>query len=119
VHEWKVRSSPWYVRREVKKRDKGMCRLCGVNVVKAHREWTRAKPPAGDRAARKRWRAARPHWEADHIVPVADGAASAASTTTAFSAGRATSASPSNGGPRGWYLGACCRFDDSPWRCAY
>jgi 5-methylcytosine-specific restriction endonuclease McrA len=73
VHEWKIRSSPWYVRREVKKRDKGVCRLCGVNVVKAHREWTRARPPADDRPARKRWRAERPRWEADHIVPVADG----------------------------------------------
>ena len=73
VHEWKIRSSPWYVRREVKKRDKGICKLCGFNVVKAHREWTRSKPPASDRAARKAWRAARPKWEADHIVPVADG----------------------------------------------
>ena len=73
VHEWKIRSSPWYVRREVKKRDKGICRLCGLNVVKAHREGTRTKPPASDRAARKVWRAARPRWEADHIVPVADG----------------------------------------------
>jgi 5-methylcytosine-specific restriction enzyme A len=73
VHEWKIRSSPWYVRREVKKRDKGICRLCETNVVKAHREWTRAKPPASDRAARRRWRADRPRWEADHIVPVADG----------------------------------------------
>ena len=73
VHEWKIRSSPWYVRREVKKRDKGICRLCGLNVIKAHREWSRSKPAASDRAARKRWRAVRPLWEADHIVPVADG----------------------------------------------
>jgi 5-methylcytosine-specific restriction protein A len=73
VHEWKIRSSPWYVRQQIKKRDKGTCQLCGFNVVKAHREWTRSKPSAGDRAARKAWRAARPRWEADHIVPVADG----------------------------------------------
>ena len=73
VHEWKIRSSPWYVRREVKRRDKGVCRMCGFNVVKAHREWTRSKPPGGDRPARKVWRATRPRWEADHIVPVADG----------------------------------------------
>ena len=33
----------------------------------------RARPPASDRAARKAWRAGRPRWEADHIVPVADG----------------------------------------------
>ncbi len=73
VHEWKIRSSPWYVRQQVKKRDKGICQLCGFNVVKAHREWTRAKPPPGDRLARRAWRARRPLWEADHIVPVADG----------------------------------------------
>jgi 5-methylcytosine-specific restriction protein A len=73
VHEWKIRSSPWYVRQQVKKRDKGTCQLCGFNVIKAHREWTRSKPPASDRTARKAWRAARPRWEADHIVPVADG----------------------------------------------
>ena len=73
VHEWKIRSSPWYVRREVKKRDKGICRLCGLNVLKAHREWGRRKPPATDRAARRQWRLERPRWEADHIVPVADG----------------------------------------------
>jgi len=73
VHEWKIRSSPWYVRQQIKKRDKGTCQRCGFNVVKAHREWTRGKPPAGDRGARKAWRAARPRWEADHIVPVADG----------------------------------------------
>ncbi|CAN5469008.1 hypothetical protein BH23ACI1_BH23ACI1_02500 [soil metagenome] len=73
VHEWKVRSSPWYVRQQVKKRDKGTCRRCGFNVVKAHREWTRSKPPASDRPARKAWRTAKPRWEADHIVPVADG----------------------------------------------
>jgi len=50
VHEWKIRSSPEYVREQVKKRDKGICRLCGANVVKSRRKW-----------------------EADHIVPVADG----------------------------------------------
>ena len=73
VHEWKIRSSPSYVRAEVKKRDKGICRACGLNVLKAHREWRRSQPAVGDRAARRAWRAARPRWEADHIVPVADG----------------------------------------------
>ena len=73
VHEWKIRSSPWYVRKQVKKRDRGTCRLCGLNVTKAHREWTRAKPPATDRVARRLWRSTEPRWEADHIVPVVDG----------------------------------------------
>jgi 5-methylcytosine-specific restriction endonuclease McrA len=73
VHEWKVRSSPWYVRQQLKKRDRGICRICGLDVAKAHREWRKQQPPVTDRAARRAWREARPRWEADHIVPVADG----------------------------------------------
>jgi len=73
VHEWRVRSSPSYVRKQVWTRDAGVCRMCGFDVRQARRRWTRERPPAGERAARRRWRAARPRWEADHIVPVADG----------------------------------------------
>ena len=73
VHEWKIRSSPSYVRKEVKKRDRGVCQCCGFDVRAAERAWRLQKPPGTDRAARKAWRAARPRWEADHIVPVADG----------------------------------------------
>ncbi|HEY7058309.1 MAG TPA: HNH endonuclease [Vicinamibacterales bacterium] len=73
VHEWKLRSSPHYVRRQVWKRDGGVCRLCGFDVRLAQRRWKREKPSAADRLARRRWRASRPRWEADHIIPVADG----------------------------------------------
>ena len=73
VHEWRIRSSPSYVRKEVKKRDRGVCQGCGFDVRAAERAWRLQKPPATDRVARKAWRAARPRWEADHIVPVADG----------------------------------------------
>ena len=73
VHEWRIRSSPSYVRKEVKKRDRGVCQSCGFDVRAAERAWRLRKPPGGDRRARKAWRAARPRWEADHIVPVADG----------------------------------------------
>lgn len=73
VHEWKVRSSPGYVRERVWKRDRGVCRLCGFDVGKAERGWRRRKPRPFDRYARRQWRAARPRWEADHILPVADG----------------------------------------------
>lgn len=73
VHEWKVRSSPGYVRERVWKRDRGVCRLCGFDVGKAERAWRRRKPRPFDRYARRQWRAARPRWEADHILPVADG----------------------------------------------
>jgi len=73
VHEWKLRSNPRYVRKQVWKRDGGVCRVCGFDVRQAERQWKRARPDASDRAARRRWRAVRPRWEADHIIPVADG----------------------------------------------
>jgi 5-methylcytosine-specific restriction endonuclease McrA len=47
--------------------------MCGVDVGRAQRAWRRGKPAGSDRAARRRWRAERPRWEADHIIPVADG----------------------------------------------
>jgi len=73
VHEWKIRSNPGYVRRQVWARDRGTCRACGFDVKSAERRWKREKPPANSRAARRSWREARPRWEADHILPVADG----------------------------------------------
>jgi 5-methylcytosine-specific restriction endonuclease McrA len=73
VHEWKVRSDPGYVRDLVWKRDGGICRLCGVNLRSAERKWSRSRPHQLDRPGRRRWRAERPRWEADHILPVADG----------------------------------------------
>jgi 5-methylcytosine-specific restriction protein A len=73
VHEWRLRTDPSYVREQVFARDRGRCQHCGLDLRAAERRWRRAKPPARDRAARRRWYAARPRWEADHIVPVADG----------------------------------------------
>ncbi len=73
VHQWRIRSSPSYVRKEVKKRDRGVCQSCGFDVRAAERAWRLQKPSGTDRRARKAWRALKPRWEADHIVPVADG----------------------------------------------
>jgi 5-methylcytosine-specific restriction protein A len=50
VHEWKLRSQPTYLRRQVFKRDGGRCALCP--------------------AVQPSFRGA---WDADHIVPVAEG----------------------------------------------
>lgn len=61
------------MRKEVKKRDRGVCQCCGFDVRAAERAWRLQKPPGTDRPARKAWRAAKPRWEADHILPVADG----------------------------------------------
>lgn len=73
VHEWRLRSDSSYVREQVWKHEGGICRRCGVNVGAEERRWRRARPPLTDRRARRAWRRSRPRWEADHIVPVADG----------------------------------------------
>lgn len=46
IHEWKIRTNPGYVRQQVFKRDQGVCAACGKD---------------------------RHQWQADHIVPVAEG----------------------------------------------
>ncbi len=73
VHEWRLRSDPSYVREQVARRDRGICQHCGVKVLAEERRWRRKRPPAWKRGASRAWRKARPRWEADHIVPVADG----------------------------------------------
>lgn len=54
VHEWLVRSQSSYARRCVWARDAGVCALCGTVAKSRHGH----------------------HWQADHIVPVAEGGGS-------------------------------------------
>jgi 5-methylcytosine-specific restriction endonuclease McrA len=73
VHEWRLRSDPSYARAEVWKRDRGTCRACGLKLAAALRRWRRERPAARRGASYREWRRRRPRWEADHILPVADG----------------------------------------------
>jgi 5-methylcytosine-specific restriction protein A len=76
VHEWKLRTDPGYMREHVLKRDAGVCAKCGVDTVALRRDMRRF-----DFAARrkflKEWglteRNRKSLWDADHIVPVAEG----------------------------------------------
>jgi 5-methylcytosine-specific restriction endonuclease McrA len=76
VHEWKLRTDPGYLREKVFARDKGVCAQCGVNT-----QTLRADMRKLDYAARrqflKKWRiregSGKSLWDADHIVPVAEG----------------------------------------------
>lgn len=75
VHEWKVQTQPRYVRLCLKRRDKGVCALCGRNVEKLRRELL--KLPYAEREARRLELGMPPFsrswWEGDHIVPVSEG----------------------------------------------
>jgi 5-methylcytosine-specific restriction enzyme A len=76
VHEWKLRTDPSYLRERVLQRDAGVCAKCGIDTVSLRRHMRRL-----DFAARrkflKEWglteRSRKSLWDADHIVPVAEG----------------------------------------------
>lgn len=91
VREWKIRTQPAFARRLVEERDRGVCAACGLDTEEARR-WARRVsrrlcdfrgPLYGQHAdtfAGYEWakipglpRTSRSWWQADHILPVAEG----------------------------------------------
>ena len=76
VHEWKLRTQPSYVREQVLKRDRGICGGCGADTIVAARQ-LRYSRGAKRAALLAHWglkkRTRKSLWDADHIVPVAEG----------------------------------------------
>lgn len=76
VHEWKVRTDPGYLRDQVFQRDRGACAICRVDTRAAYFELKRSRGTHRERLL-GRWglrRISRKSlWDADHIVPVAEG----------------------------------------------
>ncbi len=71
VREWKLRTDPGYLREQVFLRDRGVCARCGLDT-EALRKEKRKLDYAARRSFEKEW--GRRHlWDADHIVPVAEG----------------------------------------------
>jgi 5-methylcytosine-specific restriction endonuclease McrA len=76
VHEWKLRSQPAYLREQVFLRDKGICSACSVDTLAEAR---RMRYSRGERRTilLASWglkaRTRKSLWDADHIVPVAEG----------------------------------------------
>ncbi len=76
VHEWRLRTDAGYLRQQVLKRDKAICAICRVNTKSA---FLRMKKARGTRreellafwGLKKLNR--RSLWDADHILPVAEG----------------------------------------------
>jgi 5-methylcytosine-specific restriction protein A len=76
VHEWRLRTDPGYLRQHVFSRDKGMCAGCTADTESERRRIKRLHGQARSRALARwglkpgyRWSL----WDADHIVPVAEG----------------------------------------------
>lgn len=76
VHEWKLRTDPGYLREQVFARDRGVCALCGADTEALRKEF-RKLDYQGRRQFLKEWKvketSRRSLWDADHIVPVAEG----------------------------------------------
>jgi hypothetical protein len=76
VHEWKLRTQPAYVREQVLKRDRGICACCGMDTIAATRQ-LRYSRAARRTALLAYWglkkRTRKSLWDADHILPVAEG----------------------------------------------
>jgi len=62
VHQWRLRSDPGYLRDQVFARDRGICTACGKARAEALALW-----------GLKTVQARRSLWDADHILPVAEG----------------------------------------------
>lgn len=76
VEEWRLRTDPGYLRERVFDRDRGVCAACGCDTVSAFLLLKRSRG-ANRAALLASWGLARFHrsslWDADHIVPVAEG----------------------------------------------
>lgn len=76
VEEWRLRTDPGHVRERVLERDHGICSLCGTDCLAAYRHLRRMRGAAHLRAWSE-WgikpNSRRALWDADHIVPVAEG----------------------------------------------
>jgi 5-methylcytosine-specific restriction enzyme A len=76
VHEWRLRSDPGYLREQVLKRDRGVCKSCRVDTLVAQGILKRSRGATRQRLLNYWDLAAYPSrslWEADHIVPVVEG----------------------------------------------
>jgi hypothetical protein len=77
VHQWRLRTDPGYLRDQVFARDRGRCAVCSIDTVAAYAALKRARGAA--RAAglglygMKTMSSRRSLWDADHILPVAEG----------------------------------------------
>jgi 5-methylcytosine-specific restriction protein A len=76
VDQWRLRSDPGYLRDQVLKRDRGVCRSCRIDTLVAQGILKRSRGPMRQRLLNY-WDlpsyTGRSLWEADHITPVVEG----------------------------------------------
>ena len=77
VHQWRLRTDPGYLRDQVFARDRGICVTCRTDTVAVYAALKRSRGAARAAGLRlygmKSVAARRSLWDADHILPVAEG----------------------------------------------
>jgi 5-methylcytosine-specific restriction enzyme A len=77
VHQWRLRTDPGYLRDQVFARDRGRCAVCHIDTVAAYAALKRARGAVRAAGLRlygmKSIASRRSLWDADHILPVAEG----------------------------------------------
>ena len=76
VHEWRLRSSPAYLRQQVLRRDQGICAICSTNTISAFLRLKKARGTSRQ-SMLEAWgltrMTRRSLWDADHILAVVEG----------------------------------------------
>ena len=77
VHQWRLRSDPGYLRDQVFIRDRGVCAICTTDTVQAYAALKRSRGKVRAESLEmwgvKTVTSRRSLWDADHILPVAEG----------------------------------------------
>lgn len=77
VHQWRLRSDPGYLRDQVLLRDRGICVMCGTDTLGAYHALQRSRGRVREELltmwGMRSVTARRSLWDADHILPVAEG----------------------------------------------
>ena len=77
VHQHRLRTDPGYLRDQVFARDRGICQACAANTVAIYAALKRSRGRARDAGlsiyGMKTISSRRSLWDADHILPVAEG----------------------------------------------
>jgi 5-methylcytosine-specific restriction protein A len=74
VEEWRLRSDAGHLRERVLERDRGVCAVCRIDCIAAYNQLRRLRGISRLKAV-SAWRmgSRKSLWDADHIVPVAEG----------------------------------------------
>ena len=88
VDSYMIRHSGRHLRKAVRKRDRGVCRACGLNCIKLRAEMRSLRKVHGTAALQLMvaqlglhdFKLTQSYWTADHVIPVAEGGGQCALT---------------------------------------